>query len=634
MISICNFAKARVLVWLTVVALAATSSLSSSSAFGQEFSKPLDPPVAGDFDELIKLIEETVSADVWEHYDGDLALSSFSISTVTGPHVPLTYEEVERKVNAHLGSGEFNQAIDLVGQMPAGRDSDRLKSRIADAQYFNGAPIGAMRTASLIDDAESRHGAFSDFLGNQNEGPAGNQGGITEDDFEDLMDLIQETIFPDSWEDNGGTGRMQPFPSGVYVDSEGVLNKIEAKELKKWNQIKRKVGSNANWQLDSSAELRKISLNRLELELMRNVASGNKVSDELKYLGGIYDLQYVMVYPESGDVVIAGPAGPWEIDDEGRAVNVETGRPVLLLDDLVVCLRNAWEGNGTFGCSIEPRGANLVAVKDFLDTTKLKGNAWSEELRDLMGQQDITVHGIDARTHAGQVIVEADYRMKLLGMGLEETITEVPSYLDRVKIGDDGSVPPMDVVRWWFTMNYDGIVASPEGDIFELKGQAVKVLSESEFLNDQGERVHTGKSSEPTGAFARDFTKHFPKLTAKYSIYGELENVFDLSLAANLIKQKRLAEKAGWTPTYFTTKNADRNFIYNVALEETPKTVDTIMNEKTVRQKVGSKRLVHRILGVSGGVEFDANRYTRAVKVDDSIETVKSQLKTESWNWD
>ncbi len=45
----------------------------------------------------------------------------------------------------------------------------------------------------------------------------GNPGGITEADFNDLMDLIQETIFPDSWEDNGGTGRMRPFASNLSL---------------------------------------------------------------------------------------------------------------------------------------------------------------------------------------------------------------------------------------------------------------------------------------------------------------------------------------------------------------------------------------------------------------------------------
>ena len=43
------------------------------------------------------------------------------------------------------------------------------------------------------------------------------QGGITEADFDELMDLIRETIDPDSWEANGGNGRMRPFPSTLSL---------------------------------------------------------------------------------------------------------------------------------------------------------------------------------------------------------------------------------------------------------------------------------------------------------------------------------------------------------------------------------------------------------------------------------
>jgi general secretion pathway protein D len=42
-------------------------------------------------------------------------------------------------------------------------------------------------------------------------------GGVTRADFDDLINLIQETIAPDSWEANGGTGRMAAFPSNLSL---------------------------------------------------------------------------------------------------------------------------------------------------------------------------------------------------------------------------------------------------------------------------------------------------------------------------------------------------------------------------------------------------------------------------------
>ena len=75
----------------------------------------------------------------------------------------------------------------------------------------------------------------------------------------------------------------------------------------------------------------------------------------MRYLAGVHKIKYVFVYPDSRDIVLAGPAGDWTTDRESRVVNRESGRPVLHLDDLVLCLRHAAnDGENRFGCSINP----------------------------------------------------------------------------------------------------------------------------------------------------------------------------------------------------------------------------------------------------------------------------------------
>ena len=44
----------------------------------------------------------------------------------------------------------------------------------------------------------------------------------------------------------------------------------------------------------------------------------------------------------------------------------------------------------------------------------------------------------------------------------------------------------MNVLRWWFTMNYKAVAAAAGHDAFEIRGQGVKVLSENELLTEQG----------------------------------------------------------------------------------------------------------------------------------------------------
>jgi len=146
----------------------------------------------------------------------------------------------------------------------------------------------------------------------------------------------------------------------------------------------------------------------------------------METLAGLKRIKYILVYPDTGDIVLAGPAGDWRRDAEGRFVDAENGAPVLNLDDLIVTLRNAYSDAGRFGCSINPRQDNLAAanaVNEKWSKQPLKPGQrekWLAEFRGAMGRQDIEVYGIDRRTHAGRVLIEADYRMKLVGIGLEE----------------------------------------------------------------------------------------------------------------------------------------------------------------------------------------------------------------------
>lgn len=46
----------------------------------------------------------------------------------------------------------------------------------------------------------------------------------------------------------------------------------------------------------------------------------------------------------------------------------------------------------------------------------------------------------------------------------------------------------MRVLRWWFTLNYRGIRATPSRTTFCLDGPGVRVLSENELVTETGSR--------------------------------------------------------------------------------------------------------------------------------------------------
>ncbi len=525
----------------------------------------------------------------------------------------------------HLASGEFTIALKMARSAVEPQLRDRMFASLAAAQRTSGNADNALRNAVEIGNDQWRATTLARLSSFGNSLPPGGSGldgigpergfgpgpprggGITEADFTDLIDLIQETIDPDSWDDAGGSGRIRAFPSGVLVDPEGVMKAISPESGRRLDEIRESVDVIDDLSLDRQTAFRAISLTRLERVLQLRAARGQVPLPEMACLGGIYQLQYVMLFPETRDVVIAGPAGPWHYDSSGRAINTETGRPVLNLDDFVVCLRNAARDDGRFGCSIDPRPENLSRAREFIGTSTLKGPVWRDRLRDIIGVQDVVVNGIDPATHAARVIVEADYHMKRIGMGLAAGVDGLDNYFQRLHLDDKGNPPRDDsLVRWWFTMNYEAIQTNEDRTVFEIDGQGVRLLSESEFWTEQGDRVHTGQSSAAAGGFAKDFTRHFDELCVKYPLYGELKNLFDSALAANLIYREGLNRQIEWNLNHFQEQSRGGLLGYVPAVHRTPRMVDSLTGQRVIRQELAGRTRTHTITGISGGVEFDA----------------------------
>ncbi len=372
-----------------------------------------------------------------------------------------------------------------------------------------------------------------------------------------------------------------------------------------------------------------VSLTRLEKQIQLLQAAGRQPSEEMQVLAGLQRVQYVFVYPESGDLVLAGPAGDWTPGDENSIVSTDTGAPVVRLDDLVVILRLMMSDRpAEFGCMITPRREGLARIQAFIREHK---HARLDQLRDQLGSQDIEVYGLDPRTRAARVMVEADYRMKLVGMGLEKGVPGVQSYLASISLAPGEPGPPMGVLRWWFTLNYDAVSASADRRAFALRGQGVKVESENEHLTAQGQRVHTGQSEELTRKFARDFTAHFDALCRKYPIYAELRNLFDLGLVCALVHEEGLADRVGWHLTCFGNPQA-----FAVELGEAPKEVQTVVSSRAVNRSV-------TLIGVSGGVRVQPASLVRreAIEIprDGALDSRRSAAATkkpagDNWWWD
>lgn len=550
-----------------------------------------------------------------------LALGVVSASTAWTCGDLIAADKVDEQIQAHLTAGEFGPALNLAQAIENNADRDVALKQIAQAQAASGETSSARRTLGRMTDRRQATTEKAQL------------GGGSMADFQPLIDLIQqETEGP--WDiDEPGTGTISQFEAGVRVDPNGVLYRLSKEE-----QTGRLAAlgvqartADINEDMSRQSDLRMVSLTRLEAEVSRRVAAGEPVVESMKKLAGLSQIKYVFVYPESNEIVIAGPAEGWKYEANGVAVGSASGKPALQLDDLVTVLRTFSPGaRQMFGCSIDPRPEGLKAVKQFVTESQNAGplpaggaKSWASKLGNKLGRQDISIYGVPSNSHVARVILEADYKMKLIGIGKLEGGSNVPDYFELTQKHPEFASSSVEALRWWLSMKYDAVLHSPDRTAFEIAGSSVQCKSENEHLKESGERVHTGKAEPINDMFAKNFTEHYSELAAKDPVFADLQSVFDLALVAALIDREDLDGKAHWNRGAFSPNGAYRVASYNV-----PKTVDTVVNHRVYKGK-------DVVVQVAGGVRADV----AAVVTDESLQkesttATKPALPEGRWWWD
>lgn len=332
---------------------------------------------------------------------------------------------------------------------------------------------------------------------------------------------------------------------GVSVDANGVVKTLTRVERQDFAKRLRAELAQVPGDLTERDDLRMVSLRGLTEKLAALNASKQPVPDEIRYLAGLQRVQYIFVVPERNDIVIAGPSEGWLASETGAVVGVESGRPVLRLDDLIVALQ-AHNGakRSNISCSIDPTPEGRKQLETFLGRQKRFDRGVANGIEKALGQQRVTLEGVATNSHLASVLVASDVRMKSLAMHLENAPIEgMPSFLDLMKksrAASNSTTP-----RWWMACDYDSISRSEDGLSWEIKGQGVKVLTENEIVAEDGSVNGTGKASPIASKWAANMTAKFDELAAVEPVFGQLRNVMDLSVVAALLQQQGLLEKVG-----------------------------------------------------------------------------------------
>jgi hypothetical protein len=424
---------------------------------------------------------------------------------------------------------------------------------------------------------------------------------------------------------------------GVSVDAQGVLALQQFEDPT--GQLRRQRLAAAQQavapDLWARSKLRKVSLNRLEQAIARTIAEGKPPEEAMLFLAGLQRVQYVFCYPEAKELVIAGPAEGWAPDPAGRIVGATSGLPVIELRDLVVALRAYPAGAkrpAFVGCSITPRPDGLAKMQKYqrsvpkvIQPEQLvpMSQQMARGMSESLGPAEIQVFGISPQTHFAHVLIEADYRMKRIGIGLERPPIELSSYLDLLT-GDAGGT----LQRWWLVPNYAGIKVSGDGLALELVGQGVQLQTEDKVIGPQGQLSAGRKSNRASELFALGFTRKYERLAAASPVFAQLRSLIDLLIVAAFMQEHDYAEQARWPMVVFADEQQ-----FRVQTERLPELVPAAVNSAIKGNRV--------VAVAGGGVSIQASETLLPERLHNDtggkLQHRKDQLHAmpaDRWWWD
>lgn len=413
-------------------------------------------------------------------------------------------------------------------------------------------------------------------------------------------------------------GGISINPQGVLANSEQDANGLRQFWLDNLQPVP--------GDLNEPTKLRKISLRGLA-EVVAKLKDQAQMPDEVRFLAGLQRVEYVLVYPEQNDIVLAGYGEGWKVDERGNVVGAKNGRAVMQLDDLLVALRTAdAAARGGITCSIDPTEEGLARVQklqaQFIQPN-VNPNDAAAALQRALGPQIISFRGVSPKSRFAHILLAADFRMKRLAMHFDPApIKGLPSYLTMLKRSKQPGVPNV-LPRWWLTTDYQPLLTDGKGLAWQLRGQGVKCMSEDDFVAADGTRQHLGKSSKEAQRWAELMTKHYDALSVKEPIFGELRNCMDLAVVAALIFKENLAGRAALDLAALIDPDSYPTEEFNA-----PKQVDTKVSFIETANSY--------LLSASGGVELTSWQAAAKQEQNDDVAVLRMKLaddRGELWWW-
>jgi hypothetical protein len=334
---------------------------------------------------------------------------------------------------------------------------------------------------------------------------------------------------------------------GISIRADGLVENAGREAEGKLSELRKQVLKNVPADFKAAVPLRKISLRGLEAAIRESLVSGKPLAEEMYVLGGLEQVRYVLAYPEQKDIVLVGPAEAWKVDARGSVVGQASGRPVMLLDDLLVALRTAaTTARAGITCSIDPTPEGMEQLRGYVGKLHTIGNpeTTATGIERALGRQQVSFSGVPATSHFAGVLLAADYRMKRLAMNFEPSpVQGLPSFLSMLSPAGHGMNNMMQ--RWWLEPKYESLLHDASGLAWELDGGSVRCVTEEEFLEAGGQRNRLGKANPLAQKWADLMTQYYSELAVAEPVFGELRNCMELAVVGAIVARIRFQEPDG-----------------------------------------------------------------------------------------
>jgi hypothetical protein len=168
------------------------------------------------------------------------------------------------------------------------------------------------------------------------------------------------------------------------------------------------------------------------------------------------------------------------------------------------------------------------------------------------------------------------------------------------------------------------LVRTPDGLAWQLRGQAVKTLTEDGVLQSRGQIKHTNHSHPLAKRWADAMTEKYDELSAAIPLFGQLRNCMDLAVIAALISKEDLLNVAACDLKIMLDGSRLRGPQFHV-----PKSIGS--RATVVRGRRGW------LVSVSGGVDLDSWSVLSSVQTSQPLKSIhdRASKKTSgNWWWD